>query len=92
MGIPVLTLKGDRFLSRFGESIAQNAGQTEWIANDLQDYESKAVAFASDTQHLSDIRTNLRDKVLQTPLFNVKRFAGNFGDALWHMWKLKCQL
>ena len=38
MGVPVLTLKGERFLSHMGESIAHNAGQAEWIAADRHDY------------------------------------------------------
>src|SRR5665647_3677724 len=89
MGVPVLTLKGDRFLSRLGESIAHNAGQANWIAEDLDDYVNKAVAFTSDLQHLANIRATLRDRVLQTPLFDAERFAKNFGETLWGMFREK---
>ena len=82
MGVPVLTLKGDRFLSRLGESIARNAGQANWIAEDLDDYVNKAVAFASDLPRLADMRATLRQRVLETPLFDVERFARNFGEAV----------
>ncbi|CAE6691070.1 hypothetical protein [Candidatus Nitrotoga fabula] len=95
MGVPVLTLRGDRFLSHLGESIAINAGQSNWIAQDQDDYVNKAVAFASDLQGLATIRKTLRDRVLQTPLFDNKRFARNFREALVGMLKRKqesCQL
>ena len=86
MGVPVLSLRGDRFLSRTAESIAQNAGLPDWIASDEDDYVAKAVAFASDLEHLADLRTNLRQQVLASPLFDAPRFARNFEDALWGMW------
>jgi predicted O-linked N-acetylglucosamine transferase (SPINDLY family) len=87
MGVPVLTLKGDRFLSHLGESIAHNAGQADWIAEDSNAYVSKASVFASDAQMLATIRMTLRDRVLKSPLFDAQRFANNFGVALWGMWR-----
>jgi predicted O-linked N-acetylglucosamine transferase (SPINDLY family) len=86
MGIPVLTLKGDRFLSHLGESIAINAGLSDWIANDTSEYVDKAVGFASNLKHLSLLRSTLRDGVLNSPLFDSSRFSKHFGDALWGMW------
>lgn len=86
MGVSVLTLKGDRFLSRLGESIATNAGQTNWIAEDVSDYVNKATEFASDIQTIVNLRASLREHVLKTPLFDSRRFAKSFGDALQEMW------
>ena len=86
MGAPVLTLEGDRFLARLGESIARNAGQFEWIARDREDYLDKAVAFAASKRVAYD-RTALRRRVLTTPLFDTERFARGFGEALWGMWR-----
>jgi predicted O-linked N-acetylglucosamine transferase (SPINDLY family) len=87
MGVPVLTLKGDRFLSHLGESIAISAGNSEWIASDVENYIAKAVQLESDLGRLSQIRRTLRDRVLNSPLFDSERFAKNFGDALLGMWK-----
>lgn len=83
MGVPVLTLAGDRLISHQGESIAYNTQQSEWIANSLTDYINKAVDFASDIESLSTLRSNLRDRLPHTPLFNSNQFAKNFEDALW---------
>jgi predicted O-linked N-acetylglucosamine transferase (SPINDLY family) len=85
MGVPVLTLKGDRFLSHLGESIAINSGNSDWLASDLESYITKAVLFTSDLEQLAQLRSTLRDRVLMSPLFDTSRFAKNFGDACWGM-------
>jgi len=87
MGAPVLSLRGDRFLSRTAGSIAYNAGLPDWIATDEDDYVAKGVAFASDLERLSVLRAGLRQQVLASPLFDAPRFAKNFEDALWGMWR-----
>jgi predicted O-linked N-acetylglucosamine transferase (SPINDLY family) len=56
MGVPVITKKGDHFLSHLGESIAHNSGLSDWIASDEEEYVAKAVAYASDIDALSDLR------------------------------------
>lgn len=88
MGVPVLTLKGDRFLSHLGESIAINAGQDDWIAQDQDDYVRKAVAFVADLERLADVRSRLRARVQESPLMDAERFARNFGAALWDLWAI----
>jgi protein O-GlcNAc transferase len=88
MGVPVLSLKGDNFLSCTAVSIAHNAGLADWIAADEDEYVAKAIAFASDPLRLSTLRANLRDQVLVSPLFDAPRFARNFEDALWGMWQV----
>ncbi len=87
MGVPVLSMQGDRFLSCTASSIARNAGLPEWIAAGQDDYVAKAVAFASDLPQLAKLRAELRQQVLASPLFDAPRFARNFEDALWGMWQ-----
>lgn len=87
MGVPVLSLQGDRFLSRTAGSIAINAGLPGWIAADEDDYVAKAVSYADDLETLAALRTELRQKVEASPLFNILRFSRDFEDALWSMWK-----
>ena len=83
----MLSLQGDRFLSRTAGSIAHNAGLPDWIAADEDDYVAKAVAFASDLERLAALRAGLRRQVLASPLFDAPRFARHFEDALWEMWQ-----
>ncbi len=86
MGVPVLTLKGDRFISHQGESIAHNVGMSDWITEDSEDYLAKAQYFASDVQSLARLRSGLREQVLKSPLFDAKRFVKHFESAMWGMW------
>ena len=87
MGVPVLTLAGERFISRQGIGILMNAGLAEWIASDADDYVARAVKHAENLQALSDLRGRLRQQVLSSPLFDAKRFATHFEEALWAIWQ-----
>ena len=90
MGIPVLTLAGERFLSRQGVGLLMNAGLPEWIATAPDDYVARAVSHAGDLDRLSDLRSGLRQQVLASPIFDAQRFAGHFEAALRGMWKTWC--
>ncbi len=86
MGVPVLTLKGDRFISHQGEAIARNVGLPDWISEDTGDYVAKAVRFSADLQSLATLRSALRAQLLNSPLCDAKRFARHFEEAMWGMW------
>ena len=87
MGVPFVTLHGDRFVSHVGESIAHNAGLADWIADDPEDYVAKAVAKAADLEALAGLRGVLRQRLLTSPLSDGPRFARNFEAAIWEMWR-----
>jgi predicted O-linked N-acetylglucosamine transferase (SPINDLY family) len=92
MGVPLLTMAGERFLSRQGVGLLMNAGLPQWIAADADDYAAKAVAHAADLESLSVLRASLRQKVLGSPLFDTPRFARQFEAALRGMWRERCDL
>ncbi|MBY0341653.1 MAG: tetratricopeptide repeat protein [Rhodocyclaceae bacterium] len=87
MGVPVLTLRGNRFLAHLGESVAHNAGMPNWIAADKDDYIRKAIAFAGDLAALGALRSGLRDRLKTSPLLDTQGFAQGFDAALWQMWQ-----
>ncbi len=86
MGVPVLTLAGERFLSRQGVGLLMNAGLPGWIATDEDDYVARAVSLTGDLHHLATLRQQLRAQVLASPLFDAPRFARHFEAALRGMW------
>jgi predicted O-linked N-acetylglucosamine transferase (SPINDLY family) len=90
MGVPILTLAGERFLSRQGVGILMNAGLPEWIATDTDDYFIRAISHAADLQRLSDLRGRLRPQILASPIFDAPRMARNFEAALRGMWQRWC--
>lgn len=89
MGAPVLSLRGDRFLSHIAESLQQAAGMGEWIAADSETYLDKAAAFAADPKGLATLRAGLREQVRLSPMCDASRFAGNLVDAFHQMFALR---
>ena len=66
MGVPALVLKGKNFCSRCGESIIKNTKLDSLIADDLNDYISKAVNLAKDIDKLVKLREYLYEKITKT--------------------------
>ncbi|MFA7281969.1 MAG: tetratricopeptide repeat protein [Sterolibacterium sp.] len=89
MGVPVLTLAGESFLSRQGVGLLMNAGLPEWIAADADDYVARALSHAGDVSRLALLRGELRQQVLASPLFDAERFARHFENALFSLTKRK---
>ena len=85
--VPVLTKSGYNFNSRCGESILKNAGLDNFIATNNEDYINKAVFYANNINKLENLRKNLFNKILETPLFDTKRFSEDFCEALENMQK-----
>ncbi|MFT9639927.1 glycosyltransferase, partial [Alcaligenes phenolicus] len=86
MGVPVLGMKGSRFVTHICESLLHAAGMGDWIAEDEAAYLAKAVAFARDRDGLATLRATLRERALASPLCDASRFARNLEDALHGMW------
>jgi len=91
MGVPVLTLQGERFLSRQGVGLLMNAGLPDWIAADADDYVARAVAHAQNLNALAALRTSLRSHVLASPIFDAPRFAAHLEAAFRAMWVNWCE-
>jgi predicted O-linked N-acetylglucosamine transferase (SPINDLY family) len=91
MGVPVVTLVGDRFISHQGESLLHAAGLPEWIAADTQDYLAIARRAASDPEALARTRAGLRERVRRSALFDAPRYARHLEDAWRGMWRLWCE-
>jgi predicted O-linked N-acetylglucosamine transferase (SPINDLY family) len=90
MGVPVVTLRGDRFISRVGATLMHNIGLDDWIADSLADYVELAVSKAQALDELGTLRGGLRQQFLSSPLCDTRRFARNFEVALRGMWRRYC--
>lgn len=91
MGVPVLTLAGESFLSRQGSGLLTHAGLPEWIASDREDYVARAVAKSGDLDGLNRLRQGLRQGIASSPIFDAPRFARQFEVALRGMWTKWCE-
>jgi predicted O-linked N-acetylglucosamine transferase (SPINDLY family) len=82
MCVPLLTIRGDSFISRCGASINSNLNQDHWTAENVKQYIQLAKEYASDYKKLDINRSYLRDNSRKSPIFNSKLFSQNFAKAL----------
>lgn len=94
MGVPTLTFATAGMLGRQGEAMMVNAGLSDWVAHSEAEYVQKAMEWANadepQRQALATLRAGMREQVRLSPVFNAKKFAVGFVDALYGMWQEKC--
>ena len=56
MGVPVLGMKGGRFVTHICESVLHAAGMGEWVADGEDAYVAKAIAAVRDRERLATLR------------------------------------
>jgi predicted O-linked N-acetylglucosamine transferase (SPINDLY family) len=82
MGVPTVTLEGERLIARQGSALLAAAGLREWIARDQAEFVRIAAQWAADLDALAGLRGGLRGRVEQSALFDAPGFAQDFTDAL----------
>tara|TARA_B100001173_G_scaffold142126_1_gene123365 strand:+ start:196 stop:1884 length:1689 start_codon:yes stop_codon:yes gene_type:complete len=82
MNVPMITMDGHNFGSRCGASINKNLNLLDLVGNSKDDYVSKAVALAENSNKLEKIRNNLFNNALNTPLFDKKKFSDQFFSSI----------
>ncbi|HEY2863760.1 MAG TPA: tetratricopeptide repeat protein [Casimicrobiaceae bacterium] len=87
MGVPVVTLAGDRPFSRSGASLLRNAGLTDLIARTPDEYASAAIDLARDPARLGALRAALRGRLRASPLLDTAGFARAVESAFDAMWE-----
>ena len=87
MGVPVITLMGDRMASRMTASILSAIGHPEWIAHSEAEYVDKVVALARDVEQRKMLRFSQRDRMATSPLCDAKNLAMNLENAYVEMFE-----
>jgi predicted O-linked N-acetylglucosamine transferase (SPINDLY family) len=90
MGVPVVTLAGDRHASRVGASLLRAVGRADWVAADWAGYVRKAAGLAADRAALASGRKSLREEFRRSALFDHAGQSLRFGEALRTMWRAWC--
>lgn len=86
MGVPVLTLTGDKFASRMGTSFMKAAGLQDYVATDPDDFVAAAKRAASDRHGLLALKAGLRDRLLTLPAWDIDLFTRDFTALLEDIW------
>ena len=86
-GVPVITMKGFNMNSRCGESILKNANLDYLISCDEEDYVKKVLYYSNNMKKIEDIKTTIHSNILNTPLFDSKKFSIDFQNKLMAVYK-----
>ena len=92
MGIPVITIEGDRHAARVGTSIMTHLNLSQFIADTKKSYIKKAVELAGDRKRLAVYRKELRSKLKSSKFCDEHHFANKIETAFREMWRTWCQL
>lgn len=87
MGVPVITLRGDRYAGRMSASLIRAIGRDSWICGNQTEYVESAVGLAKNTDQIAEARQSLRGEILNSPLCNSKTFTANFTSILRKIWQ-----
>lgn len=90
MGVPVVSLAGQRAVSRAGLSQLTNLGLPEFVAFTEDDYVRIAAQWAGDLPRLAELRGTLRQRMEASVLMDVPRFARQIEAAYRAMWREWC--
>jgi protein O-GlcNAc transferase len=87
MGVPVVSLAGRTPVSRAGLSQLTNLGLPELAAHSEEDYVRIAVDLAGNLPRLAQLRSTLRDRMMNSVLMDAPRFARQVEQAYRKMWR-----
>lgn len=85
MGLPVVTLAGDRHVARASASILTALGHREWIAATPEEYVRIASGLGADRAGLAATRAALRGRMLASPLCDSTGYTRAL-EALYRGW------
>ena len=88
-GVPVITMKGFNMMSRCSESILKNAKLKYLISVDKEDYVKKVLYFSENLVKLNELRLDIYNNILNSPVFDSKKFTIDFENKLLDVYKKK---
>jgi len=91
MGVPVVTLTGQKWIERAGLSLLTQVGLESFAASTPEKYIAKAKALAASPAALDRLRSSMRQRMLASPLCDAKRLCRELEVAYRQMWRRWCQ-
>ena len=90
MGVPVISMIGDRHAARVGYDLLSRVGLSELATSDTASYVATAVKLAADLPRLAQIRRELRERMRRSSLCDAPHFAKQFELGLRDIWREWC--
>ena len=89
MGVPVVALVGETFISRGAGSILHHAGLGDLAVDTPEEYVLCAQSLAGSLTRLEILRAKLREQITASPLCDTTSYAHSIETAyrdMWHKW------
>ncbi len=90
MGVPVVTIAGDRHAARVGASLLSAAGLSELVAHDATGFVRISGELARDRSRLAALRSGLRERMRASVLMDQAAYGARFFGALRQEWVRWC--
>jgi predicted O-linked N-acetylglucosamine transferase (SPINDLY family) len=90
MGVPVVVLAANTYVTRFGGSALVNLDLQDLIAASPEEYVDIAVRLAGDVGRLETLRGELRRRMETSPVLDAAGFTQNLEAAYRQMWCRWC--
>jgi protein O-GlcNAc transferase len=90
MGVPVITLRGDRHSARVGTSILNAVGLGGLVASTTEGYVQIAASLAKSATELAKMRANLREQLRHSPLLDAGRLTRELEAVYRNAWRAWC--
>ena len=75
MGVPTVTLYGERRGTRFGYSILKSVGLEELAVNNREDYSKRVISLAQDEELLDLLHKNLRQMMQKCDVLSPQKYV-----------------
>ncbi len=88
MGLPIVTMSGETYVSRMAGSLLHASGLGELTTTSFDAYEETARMLALDQTRLAGLREHLLNNRTEGVLFDSRRFTRNLERAYEEMWRI----
>jgi predicted O-linked N-acetylglucosamine transferase (SPINDLY family) len=90
MGVPVVTLLGERVPGRASASFLRTVGLDDLVAESAEAYVEVAARLAADRDRLVRERATLRERLLASPIGDVRAYTRHVEAAYRQLWQNWC--
>jgi protein O-GlcNAc transferase len=86
LGLPLVTMKGQSFVTRMGYALLKEIGLSDLVADTPADLVRIAVGLANDLPRLEQLRNGMRARLAQSTLADEAKFTRGLEQAYRQMW------
>jgi predicted O-linked N-acetylglucosamine transferase (SPINDLY family) len=90
MGVPVVTLRGNRYAGRMAADVLRAVGLPELVAQTPEQYIAIASKLAGNLDRLSQLRSGLRGQMRSSPLCDGPTFTRSLEEVYRSLWRRWC--